>query len=191
MKNKTRWVVVGLVLIIALYVGLTYNSLVRAGNSADVQWAQVETVYQRRFDLIPNLVASVKGVFVQEQTIFGEIAEARTRYAAAVSNQAPVGERVAAANQVEGSLARLLVIMENYPALRSVETVQNLMVQLEGSENRISVERNRYNEIVGIYNLKTKTFPSLIVASIFGFEAKELFQAETGAEKAPPVDLAN
>ena len=191
MKNKTLWIVVGVIVVIGLYVMGTYNSLVGAGNSADVQWAQVDTVLQRRFDLIPNLVSSVKGVFVQEQEIFGQIADARTRYAGAVSSNAPVGERVAAANQLEGTLARLLVIMESYPALRSVETVQNLMVQLEGSENRISVERNKYNEIVGRYNLKTKRFPGSLVASMFGFEAKELFQAADGTEVAPKVDLVN
>ena len=191
MKNKTLWIVVGVIVVIGLYVMGTYNGLIGAGNSADVQWAQVDTVLQRRFDLIPNLVSSVKGVFVQEQEIFGQISEARTRYAGAVSSNAPVGERVAAANQLEGTLSRLLVIMESYPALRSVETVQNLMVQLEGSENRISVERNKYNEIVGQYNLKTKRFPSSLVASMFGFEAKELFQAADGAEVVPTVDLVN
>lgn len=191
MKNKTLWIVIGLVIIIGLYVMGTYNSLVGLGNSADVQWAQVETAYQRRFDLIPNLTASVKGVFIQEQEIFLKIAEARTRYSGAISSNAPIGERVAAANQVESTLSRLLVIMEGYPALRSVETVQNLMVQLEGSENRVSVERNRFNEAVGIYNLKTKRFPSSIVAAVFGFEAKELFEAAAGAEVAPKVDLVN
>lgn len=187
MKNKTLWVIIGVVVLIGLYVMTTYNSLVGLGNGADVQWAQVDTVLQRRFDLIPNVVSSVKGVLVQEQEVFGKLAEARTRYAGAGS----VGEKVAAANEFQGALSRLLVVMENYPQLRSVEAVNSLIVELEGSENRISVERNRYNEAVGAYNLKTKTFPSSIIAGLFNFEAKELFQAQAGADTAPKVDLVN
>ncbi len=181
---------VGVAVIIGLYVMGTYNGLVTTGNSADVQWSQVETAYQRRFDLIPSLVSSVQGVLNQEDEIFLGIAEARTRYAGAVSSGAPVGERVAAANQVESALGRLLVVMENYPQLQSSQVMTNFMVQTEGTENRINVERGRFNEMVGKYNLKTKRFPSSLIASLFGFEGKELFQAAEGAETAPKVEFA-
>lgn len=190
MKNKTLWIVVGVVVIIGLYVVGTYNSLVGAGNGADVQWAQVETSYQRRFDLIPGLVASVQGVLNQEDEIFTALAEARTRYSGAVASGAPVGERVAAANQVESAIGRLLVVVENYPNLQSSQVMRDFMAQQEGTENRINVERSRFNEMVGRYNLKTKRFPSSIVASMFGFEARELFQAAAGSENAVKVEFA-
>ena len=185
--TKTWWLVVGVVVVVGWYFGLTYNRLVGAGVAVDTQWAQVDTVLQRRFDLIPNVVGAVKGILNQEQKVFGDLAEARTRYAGATS----VGDKVAAANDFQGALGRLLVVMENYPQLRSVEAVNSLIVELEGSENRISVERGRYNNLVGNYNLLTKTFPSAMVASLFNFQTKQFFQAEVAAKTAPQVDLTN
>jgi LemA protein len=153
--------------------------------SALAQWQQVETVYQRRFDLIPNLVESVKGVMKQEQTIFDNLAEARSKYSGAVTPS----DKALAAGQVETAFGRLLAIMENYPTLKSSETVQDLMVQLEGTENRISTERQRYNENVRNYTVATKTFPRSIIASMFGFESLNYFEAQSGAEVAPKVQL--
>ncbi len=182
--NKTlQWVLIAVVVIVVLYGWSAYNRLVTLRESTDGQWAQVETQYQRRFDLIPNLVESVKGIMQQEQKVFGDLAEARTRYAGARS----VGEKVAAANQVETALGRLLVILENYPQLRSAENVQTLMAQLEGTENRISVERKRFNDLTRDYNIATKRFPSSLIAGIFGFGEREYFEAAEGTEQAPKV----
>ena len=145
MKNSTRgfaaiWIIIIVVVaLLAVYLGGSYNSFVRSGEAVSTQWAQVESQYQRRFDLVPNLVASVQGIMKQEQTVFGQIAEARTRYAGAASTD----QKAAAASELEGALGRLLVVMENYPELQSAQNVQALMAELSGTENRISVERMR------------------------------------------------
>ncbi len=177
-------IVIAILGVIGWLVGF-YNGLVKMEKAIEGQWAQVENQYQRRFDLIPNLVNSVKGMMKQEQEVFGKIAEARTHYAGARTLE----EKVGAANQVESALARLLVIMENYPQLKSAENVQTLMIQLEGTENRISVERGRFNDRVQEYNIRIKQFPGNILAPMFGFSAKEFFGAAAGAEVAPKVEL--
>src|SRR5262245_27063928 len=133
MKN-ILWAVLGLVVILGIWVFASYNGLVSSNEAVTNQWAQVETQYQRRFDLIPNLVASVKGIMAQEQKVFDDIAQARTQYSGARTDD----EKAAAATQVEGALGRLLVITENYPELKSSQNVQDLMTELEGTENRIS-----------------------------------------------------
>jgi LemA protein len=181
--NKILIGVLAILVLIGLYVFTTYNSLVRLGVNADAQWKQVEVNYQRRFDLIPNLVESVKGTMKQETEVFTAIAEARTRYSGATTPDA----RAQAAGQVESALGRLLVITENYPQLKSSDTVVSLMSQIEGTENRISVERMRFNDTVKTYNLKVKQLPSSIVASIFGFDDKSYFEVTAGAEVAPKV----
>jgi len=181
--KKTLWIVLALIVVVGGYAWMSYNSFVSLNTAVDVQWAQVESQFQRRFDLIPNLVASVQGIMKQEKDVFGAISEARTRYAGAQS----VNEKAAAASQVEGALGRLLVVMENYPQLTSGATVRDLMTQLEGTENRIAVERQRYNDAVGVLNVKVQRFPSNIAANIFGFDVRELFKAAAGAENAPKV----
>lgn len=173
-------IIVGLVLI---YSFSTYNSLITLNVDADTKWKQVEVDYQRRFDLIPNLVESVKGVMKQEQTVFTALADARTRYAGASNTN----EKAAAAGQVDTALARLLAIVESYPQLKSSETVQTLMSQLEGTENRISVARIRFNESVQAYNLKVMRIPSSIIAAITGFDERAYFKAVEGSEVAPSV----
>jgi len=183
MMTRKWWIIVGIIVLAALWLGGTYNGLVKRNEAINGQWAQVETQYQRRFDLIPNLVNSVKGIMAQEQKVFGDLAEARTRYAGASSPEA----KVRAANDVESALGRLLVIVENYPQLRSSETVQTLMIQLEGTENRISVERGRYNDAVKDYTVRIKRFPTNIVAGLFGFDERSYFQSQSGAENAPTV----
>ncbi len=183
--KKVVIAIIIVVVLIAIYAFSTYNTLITLGVTADTQWKQVETQYQRRFDLIPNLVETVKGVAKQEQTVFGDIAEARTRYSGATT----ADDRAKAASQVEGAIGRLLVIAENYPTLKSSDSFQTLMSQLEGAENRVSVERTRYNEYVRNYNLKVMRVPSSIIALIFGFDEKEYFNSEAGAEKAPKVDF--
>ena len=183
MKNKTLWIVIAVVAVVLLYVGATYNSLVGKNEAVDGQWAQVESQYQRRFDLIPNLVELVKGGMSQESKVFGDIAAARTKYGGART----VDEKAKAAGEVETALSRLLVVMEQYPQLKSIDTVQTTMAQLEGTENRVSVERQRFNDVVKELNMATKRFPSNVIASMFGFGDRTYFEAESGAEKAPQV----
>ncbi len=183
--NKTLVAILGVVVVIGLMIGSQYNGFVRASEGVDAQWAQVEGQYQRRMDLVPNLVASVQGVMKQEQAVFGAIAEARTKYAGAATTDA----KVAAAGEFESAFARLLVVMENYPQLRSVEVVQSLMAEIAGTENRISVERGRFNEVVRDFNVSVKTFPGMFVARLFGFDARVMFEAAAGADIAPTVEL--
>ena len=184
MKTTYIWGIIGaIIVILALYVVSTYNSIITLNVAADTQWKQVETQYQRRFDLIPGLVESAKGVMKQEQAVFTAIAQARTQYAGATT----VDQKAVAAGTVESALGRLLVITENYPQLKSSETVQSLMVGIEGTENRVSVERTRYNQAIQDYNLKVLRIPSSIVASVFGFHERQYFNATAGAEVAPQI----
>lgn len=179
-------IIIGLTFVVGLWVMGSYNGLVRQSESVTTSWSQVETQYQRRFDLIPGLVNATKGVLRQEQAVFGAIAEARTKYAGSAAGS---NERVAAAGQMESALARLLVIVENYPVLKSSENVRALMDELAGTENRVAVSRERYNEVVRTYNVMVKTFPRSILASLFGFEEKPFFGSKEGAENAVPVNL--
>lgn len=181
--KKTGIIVLIVVIVLVLYGWTSYNGFVTLNEGVNNQWSQVETQYQRRFDLIPNLVESVKGVMKQEQAVFTAIADARTRYAGATT----VDAKAQAAGQVESALGRLLVITENYPQLKSSETVQTLMVQIEGTENRVSVERKRFNDVVRDYNLKTKRFPGSVFAKIFGFAPHTYFESTQGAENTPQV----
>lgn len=180
-----------LIVIVAALVGLFlyglnfYNGLQTKVQGIDSQWAQVETQYQRRFDLIPNLVNSVKGIFTQEQKVFGDIAAARTQYGGAKT----VDEKVAGAQNLDSALSRLLVIVENYPNLKSDTAVTSLMDELAGTENRVSVERRRFNEVVQDYNTTIKRVPGAFFASLFGFKERAYFTSVTGAEKAPEVKL--
>lgn len=177
--------VVVVVLAIAGWFGGTYNSFVTKSQAIDAQWGQVETQYQRRFDLIPNLVNSVKGLMTQEKTVFDNIAQARTKYGSATT----VNEKAAAAGELETALGRLLVVVENYPEIRSSTAVVSLMDELAGTENRISVERRRYNEFVRDYNTSIKTFPNAMIAGMFGFTEKEYFKSVSGADLAPKVEF--
>ncbi|MDP1688696.1 MAG: LemA family protein [bacterium] len=181
-------IIIGIVIVVVLFFGyalVTYNSLVSSREMINNQWAQVETQYQRRVDLIPNLVESVKGVMKQEQTIFLALAEARTRYSGAKS----VDEKTVAATQLDRTIGQFLVIVENYPQLKSSENVTTLMVQLEGTENRISVERMRFNSAIKDFNLTIKRFPSSMIASMFSFAERPYFEAVPGSEVAPKVEL--
>ena len=173
-------VVLGVVSVVGFY-----NGLVGKSQAIDNQWAQVETQYQRRLDLIPNLVNTVRGLFTQEQTVFGEIAEARTRYAGAMT----VNEKAEAASTLEGALGRLLVIVENYPEIKSDAAVVGLMDELSGTENRVAVERRRFNDLVKDYNTTIKRFPGNLMAPMFGFSERAYFEAVEGAEEAPTVEF--
>ena len=183
--KKSTIIILVVVVLLAIYAFTSYNGLVTLNERADAQWAQVETQYQRRLDLVPNLVNSVKGILTQEQKVFGDIAEARARY----SGAGTPNERAAAATQVEAGLGRLLAIVESYPELKSSTNVQDLMAQLEGTENRVSVERNRYNEMIRDYNTTIKRFPKNLMAGIYGFGNRDYFESASGAENAPEVNL--
>lgn len=192
MKNSINVLIAIVVAIVVVVIGAggmwymnTFNTFVSLGNEVDNQWANVESKLQRRVDLIPNLVNSVKGIMDQEKEVFGNLADARAKLAGATT----VNEKVEASTEVEGALSRLLVVMENYPELKSSENVSQLMDELAGTENRISVERDRYNETVKIYNNKVQRFPSSIIANSKGYEKREFFRAQAGSEVAPTVDF--
>jgi LemA protein len=183
---KKTLIVIGIIVVLfVLYSWSSYNGLVTMRENATAQWQQVETQYQNRFDLIPGLVGATKGVLTQEQKVFGDIADARARYSGAQS----VNDKAAAATQVESALSRLLVIVENYPVLKSSETVRDLMTQIEGTQNRVTTERLRFNENVKVYQVAIKRFPRSVIASLFGFDDLNYFEAVSGAEVSPKVDL--
>jgi LemA protein len=165
--------------------GCSYNRFVGQEEAIKTQWAQVENQLQRRNDLIPNLVETVKGFAQQERDVFGQIADSRAKLAGARTPE----QTIAAANEQSAALARLLVITENYPQLRSNESFNRLMDELSGTENRIAVERMRYNERVQEYNTSRRQFPANVTASMFGFKEYPLFNAPPGAEKVPTVNF--
>ena len=169
-----------------LVSGCSYNRFVGQEEAVKTQWAQVQNQLQRRNDLIPNLVESTKGFAQQERDVFGAIAESRAKLAGARTPQ----ETMAAANEQSSALARLLVVVENYPALKSNETFARLMDELAGTENRISTERMRYNERVQEYNTSRRRFPGNITAGIFSFGDYPLFEAPESARQAPKVDFS-
>jgi LemA protein len=197
MMNKNGSILAGLGIAVAVFlcIGMItfsvfagfYDQFNNESKAVEGSWAQVENVYQRRIDLIPNLVAATKGIFEQEREVFGAIAKARQHYATAENST----QKVEATNQVESSLARLLVIMENYPQLYSNQTVQGLMFVLAGTENRISVERERYNKVVQQYNTDISSFMGRFFAALYGFKDKPFFKTVTaGAEIAPVINLS-
>lgn len=183
-KSIWFWILVVVLLVAAGSVSY-YNRFVTLSTGVDAQWAQVENQFQRRFDLIPNLVESVKGIQKQEQAVFGAIADARTHYGAAKTTD----EKVAAASETETALGRLLAVVENYPTLTSSQNVSQLMDELSGTENRIAVERGRFNDVVAEYNGTVLRFPGNLFAKLFGYSARPLFAAATGADTAPKVNF--
>lgn len=192
-QNKRRvspwvWGILAVIAVVVIFFISTYNSLAKSSQDVDSQWAQVENQMQRRYDLIPNLVNSVKGSMGQEQKVFGDIAKARTSYGNAKSNQ----EKMDANGQLDQSVGTLInVIGENYPTLGSNANVQTLMTQLEGTENRIATERKRYNDAVSTYNKTVVGFPKNIVANMMGLGSKTYFKAVDEAKTAPTVDFGN
>ena len=165
--------------------GCSYNRFVGQEEAIKAQWAQVENQLQRRNDLIPNLVETTKGIAQQEKDVFGQIADSRAKLAGARTPE----DTISAANQQSAALARLLVVVENYPTLRSNETFNRLMDELSGTENRLAVERMRYNERVQEYNTSRRQFPSNITARLFGFKEYQLFNAPPEAERVPRVNF--
>ena len=192
MKNKSLWIILGIVAVVAVWAVSSYNGLVGYEESVDKAWANVESAYQRRSDLIPNLVNTVKGYAEHESATLQAVTDARAN-ATSINIDASTAtpeefEAWAKAQQEVGSaLGRLIAISESYPQLRANENFLALQTQLEGTENRIKTERDRYNKAVKEFNVKIRRFPTNILASMFGFERREMFEAEAGAEKAPEV----
>ena len=172
-----------IVVLVVIYVWSGYNRFVTANEAVDAQWQQIDVQYQRRLDLVPNLIETVKGITKQEQDVFLKLAEARANYVNAKS----VDDKVRATSGVESALINVLALAENYPQLRSAEAFTTLMAQLEGTENRVSVERGRFNEMAKGLNTMIKTFPSNILARMFGFSERAYFDAGAGAENVPSV----
>src|SRR5258705_1219176 len=187
---KKGLIILIVLVVIALLLGSSFvsrrNQMAIKREAVNAAWAQVDVVLQRRADLIPNLVESVKGFAVQERKVFGDIAAAR---AALVGAKSP-SEKIAANGQLDSALSRLLVIVENYPQLKSNENFMRLQDELAGTENRIAVERRRYNEAVQDYNTYISLFPNSLVAGIAGFTGNDAyFQTEEGARQAPKVNF--
>jgi len=184
---KAAIVVLVILLILAFVLGSAYvsrrNQMAIKREAVNAAWAQVDVVLQRRADLIPNLVETVKGFAIQEQKVFGDIAAAR---AALVGAKTP-SDKIAANGQLDSALSRLLVIVENYPQLKSNENFMRLQDELAGTENRIAVERRRFNEAVREYNTRLRLFPGSLVASLRGFREKAYFEATPGSETPPKV----
>ncbi|MCX6281584.1 MAG: LemA family protein [Bacteroidetes bacterium] len=196
MKLSKGWIIL---IVVALAVILlfswgqgSYNNLVTKDQVVQQQWAQVENVYQRRSDLIPNLVNTVKGVANFEQKTLTDVIEARasaTKVTISPKNldEASLQRFQAAQDNLSSTLSRLMMVTENYPQLKATQNFSELQAQLEGTENRITVERMKFNEVVQDYNIQVKRFPSNIFAGMFGFKEKAFFKAVQGAEKAPEV----
>jgi LemA protein len=187
MTRHIRSVILGAALLVAasLSSGCSYNTFVSQDEAIKTQWAQVENQLQRRNDLIPNLVETTKGIAQQEKDVFGQIADSRAKMAGARTPE----DTIAAANQQTAALGRLLVVAENYPQLRSSESFGRLMDELSGTENRIAVERMRYNDRVQEYNTLRRRFPSNVTASLFGFKEHPLFEAPAAAQQVPKVNF--
>jgi len=181
---------IGIIVIILVVIALLfipkYNSLVTAEENLDSKWAQVENQLQRRYDLIPNLVESVKGYANHEQEVIANITEARAQ----MGNASSPEEQAVANDALTGALSRLLVVVENYPNLKADANFRQLMDELAGTENRLAVAREDYNNEVQQFNKHVKRFPGNLIAGMFGFEQKEYFKAAAGADKAPSIDFS-
>lgn len=175
-------ILVVVVILIAVFVGV-YNTMIQ--KQADVQnaWSQVENQYQRRADLIPNLVETVKGITKQELAVFTEVTDSRSQWAAAQNRD----QQITAANNMDGALGRLIAVAEAYPEIKSNENFLGLQTQIEGTENRIAVERGRYNDTVTDFNKYLRVWPNSMFASLFGFQNEELFQAAAGSDQPPAI----
>jgi LemA protein len=187
---KKGIIVLVVIVLLVLWIGGTFvghrNEMVRKRETVNAAWSQVDVVLQRRADLIPNLVETVKGFAAHEEKVFGDIAAARAAMAGAKTPQ----EKIAANGQLDSALSRLLVVVENYPQLRSNENFLRLQDELAGTENRIAIERRRYNETVQDYNTYISLFPNNIVASLSGFTRNDAyFKTEEGARQAPKVNF--
>jgi LemA protein len=194
---KKTLIVVGVLVVAALFIGSSYNGLVAADQAVRGQWGQVENVYQRRADLIPNLVETVKGAAAFEKETYTKVAEARAKVVQIsgeglekiLTDPQAFQRFQQAQGELSSALSRLMAVSERYPDLKATANFRDLQAQLEGTENRIAVERMRFNEVAQAYNTKRQRFPTVIVASLFGsrFQERPYFQAQAGAQTAPQV----
>lgn len=191
---KKTLIIVGVILAIVIFIASSYNGLVSKNEDAKTSWSNVESSYQRRNDLIGNLVKTVQGAADFERGTLTDVIEARSKATSVTidpTNISPdqLAQFQKAQDGLSGALSRLLVSVERYPELKANQNFLELQSQLEGTENRINVARDRFNETVNVYNKDTKTFPSVLFAKAFGFNEMARFQAEEGAEKAPDVNF--
>ena len=187
-------VIVAVVLVLFFWIKGMYNSMVRTDETVSQAWAQVENVYQRRADLVPNLVATVKGYAEHESSTLEAVVEARAKATQATVDPSTLSEEelarfMSAQNELGTAIGRLLVSVERYPDLKANQNFLELQAQLEGTENRITVERQKFNEAARNYNVTIRRFPNNIFAGMFGFEKKGYFEASKGAEQAPVVSF--
>ena len=187
MFNRPFFIGLAIVLGVAIWLVALNNKLVALRENCGTSWAQVETVLQRRFDLIPNLVSTVKGYAAHEKGILEEVTRLRSQWAGATTT----AQKAQAATQLDGAIGRLLLVAEQYPDLKASANFRDLQVQLEGTENRITVERQRYNEALRAYNTKVQQYPASFVANMKGFKPNNAyFEAATAAKEAPKVDFS-
>ena len=184
--KKGLLIALGIIVVVGLWMGSVYNKLVNYSEAVPAAWSQVETVLQRRYDLIPNLVNTVKGYAKHEKDLLTEVTRLRSQWGEA-QNQS---QKIAAANGLESALSKLMVVVEQYPQLKANENFIRLQDELAGTENRIAVERMRYNGVVNSYNVTVKSFPTNIMAGIFNFKkAENYFEGEKSAQQAPKVQF--
>ena len=197
-KNKALWITLAIIVVL-LFAGYswvkgTYNTMVTQDEGVKTAWSQVENQYQRRMDLIPNLVNTVKGYAAHEKETLEGVVSARAEATKTTIDPSNLNEESmkkfqAAQGELSSALSRLMVVLERYPDLKANQNFSELQAQLEGTENRISVERKRFNETAQTYNTYIRSFPTNILAGMFGFQPKAYFSAESGAEKAPKVEF--
>jgi LemA protein len=199
-RSYTLWVILGVVVVLSIFVGTTFNALVTLDQAVQAQWGQVQNVYQRRADLVPNLVATVKGAANFEKSTYLAVADARSKIgqispqalAGAANDPKTFAQYAGAQNQLGVALSHLIAVAESYPDLKASQNFLTLQSQLEGTENRIAVERKRYNDMAQAFNTKRDTLPTVLIAGMFGsrFTEKAYFAADAGAEKAPMVNFS-
>lgn len=194
MKKKSTWIIIGVIILVVIWAIGINNKMVTMEENVSKAWGNVENVYQRRADLIPNLVNTVKGYAAHETSTFEAVVNARAKATSITVNPEDMTaeqlkEFQKAQNEVGGALGRLIAISESYPELKANENFKELQAQLEGTENRIAVERRNFNESANSYNTFIRKFPQSIIAGMRGFEKKPYFEAEEGANKAPKVEF--
>ena len=194
MKNKAVWIIIAVVAVLFFWVKGVYNNMVTQDEGVKTAWSQVENQYQRRMDLIPNLVNTVKGYASHEKETLQGVDSARAEATKTTIDPSNLTEESlkkfqAAQGELSNALSRLMLVMERYPDLKANQNFMELQAQLEGTENRISTERKRFNDVAKEYNTYIRQFPNNVLSGMFGFAAKAYFAAEAGAEKAPKVEF--
>lgn len=192
MKNKGLWIIIAVVAVIVVWIFSSYNGMITMEESVNSAWSQVENQYQRRMDLVPNLVNTVKGYAAHEEGTLTAVVEARakaTNLTVDINDAESLAKYQESQGELSKAMSRLMMITENYPDLKANQNFLQLQAQLEGTENRISTERKRFNEAVQSFNTKIRRFPNSLIAGIFGFAQKPYFEADQAASVAPTVNF--